>query len=211
MPRALGMLRPFVSTFTLGAIALAAAGCATTSGAEARHVPRTGLKAADYYPLGEGWKWAYDLEKDGEKILATYSVIERTPGGATVLTGMERLGYAVTPDGIAQAEDGVVGDYVLKNPIAKGASWPVAGGTARILSTTDEITVEAGHYYDCAVIEVTRDDPPRISRTTFAPDVGPVALEYQVQDGGKFVVTARARLRSVTKPGDDPFAAPRTP
>jgi len=49
---------------------------------------------------------------------------------------------------------------------------------------------------------VTRTDPVRITRTTFAPDVGPVALEMQVQDGARFLTTTRARLRAVTRPTD---------
>ena len=213
MPRALGSGRLWVLAFALAApaVGVAGAGCATTAPGQAKHIPRVGLTAADYYPLGEGWKWAYDLEKDGQKILATYAVIERTPTGATVLAGMERLSYVLTPDGIAQSDDSTVGDFVLKNPIAKGATWPVADGMAQVVSTTEEVTVDAGHFYDCAIVEVTRSDPARIARTTFAPDVGPVAIEYQVQDGGKYVVTTRARLRSVTKPGDDPFGAGRAP
>lgn len=196
----------------LGSYALSAAsGCATGGSGGGTHVPRTGLKAADYYPLAQGWKWAYDLDKDGQKILAVYAVVESTPEGATILAGAERLSYAVTPDGIAQADSSGVGDYVLKNPLTKGASWPVEGGTAHVVSTTEEITVDAGHFYDCAIVEVTRTDPPRIARTTFAPDIGPVALEFQVQDGGKYVVTTRARLRSVTKPGDDLFGASKGP
>jgi hypothetical protein len=99
----------------------------------------------------------------------------------------------------------VLGD--LRNPIAKDATWPVAGGTARVVSTTEEVTVDAGHFYDCAVVEVTRSDPPRLARTIFAPDVGPVVIEVQVQQDGKYVVATRASLRSATKPGDDPFAA----
>jgi hypothetical protein len=57
------------------------------------------------------------------------------------------------------------------------------------------------------VVEVTRTDPARVTRTVFAPDLGPVALEMQVQEGAKFVTKARARLRAVTKPGD-PLAMP---
>jgi hypothetical protein len=181
------------------------ASCATSGEAPIKHVPRTGLVAADYYPLAEGWKWAYDLEKDGDKMLAVYAVTERNADGATIQAGTERLDYAVTPEGIAQSDSGGVGDYVLKNPLTKGATWPVAGGTALVVSTTEEVTVDAGHFYDCAVVEVTRTDPPRLARTTFAPDVGPIAIELQVQEGGKYVVKTRARLRSVTKPGDDPF------
>jgi hypothetical protein len=77
-----------------------------------------------------------------------------------------------------------------------------------VISTDEEITVDAGHFYDCALIEVVKADPPRITRTTFAPDIGPVTLEQQVQqEGGKYGVTTRARLRSITKPGEDLFGA----
>jgi hypothetical protein len=204
MPRSLAFVRvPSVIGLVLGG-ALAAAGCAT-GGAASAHVPRTGLTAADYYPLAEGWKWAYDLERDGQKLLAIYSVMERTTDGATILAGTEKLSYAVTPEGVAQMDSRGVGDFIIKNPLSKGATWPVAGGTARVVSTTDELTVDAGHFYDCAVVEVTREDPPRLARTIFAPDVGPISIEVQVQENGKYVVTTRALLRSLTKPGDDPF------
>jgi hypothetical protein len=208
MPRSLSFPRAF--ELALAALLLDGFGCATTDTGAAQHVPRVGLTAADYYPLAEGWKWAYDLEKDGEKILGIYAVVERTAAGATILAGTEKLTYSVTPQGIAQMDSGGVGDYVLKNPLTKDATWPVSGGTARVVSTTAEVTVEAGHFYDCAIVEVTRADPPRLVRTTFAPDVGPIAIEVQVQENGKYVVTTRARLRSATKPGDDPFG-PRKP
>jgi hypothetical protein len=193
-------------SLALGLVLSLGASCATTD-AGVKHVPRTGLQAADYYPVAQGWKWAYDLERDGEKMLAIYSVIERTGDGATIATGDERLTYAVTPQGLAKMDAKGVGDFVLKNPIAKDATWAVEGGTARVVSTTDEVTVDAGHFYDCAVVEVTRTDPPRVARTIFAPDVGPVVIEVQVQQAGKYVVATRARLRSATKPGEDPFAA----
>jgi hypothetical protein len=198
----------------IGALtALVATGCASTGAGQAPHVPRTGLKAGDFYPLTEGWKWAYDLDKDGQKILAVYSVVDRMPDVATVRTGEENLTYTIAADGIAQRDSLSVGDYILKDPITKDATWPVAGGTAKVLSTTEELTTDAGHFYDCAVIEVTRTDPPRVVRTTFAPDGGPVAIEVQVQDAGKMIVTTRARLRSVTRPGEDPFglAKPKAP
>jgi hypothetical protein len=195
------------------ALSLVTTACASTGSGPAPHVPRTGLKAADFYPLAEGWKWAYDLEKDGQKILAVYAVVERTSDRATVRTGEESLDYAIAPDGIAQRDTLGVGDYILKDPIQKDATWPVASGTAKVLSTTEELTGDAGHFYDCAVVEVTRADPPRVVRTTFAPDIGPVAIEVQIQDAGKMIVTTRARLRSVTRPGEDPFglAKPKAP
>jgi hypothetical protein len=189
----------------IAASAFLAAGCASSSSGPPARVPRTGLAAADYYPLIQGFKWAYDLERDGEKILATYSVVESNAQGATILAGNERLSYKTSLDGIAQLDGSGEGDFILKNPIAKGAKWAVAGGSAQIVSTTDEVKTEAGQFYDCAVVEVTRTDPPRLARTTFAPDVGPVALEVQVEENGKYVVKTRARLRAITRPGEDLF------
>jgi hypothetical protein len=183
-----------------------AAGCATSAGATAAPVRRTNLTAADFYPLAPGWKWAYDLEKDGQKILAVYAVLERTGDTAVVQAGEERLTYAVTPEGIAQKEGGTVGDYVIRNPVTLGSVWPVAGGSAKVISVGQDVTVEAGRFTDCAIVEVTRADPVRIARTTFAPDVGWIVLEVQVQQGsGAFVTTTRAMLRGLTKPGQDLF------
>jgi hypothetical protein len=199
------MAHPQSSRSLVGLALVLLAGCATTEGGAGKHVPRTGLQAADYFPLAEGWKWAYDLEKDGDKILGIYAVVERNAQGATIMAGPEKLTYAVSPEGMAQMDANGVGDFVLKNPIKKDATWPVSGGTARVVSTTEEVTVDAGHFYDCAVVEVTRADPPRIARTIFAPDVGPVVIEVQVQENGKYVVATRARLRSLTKPGEDLF------
>ena len=187
-------------------LALAAAGgCASAGTGASNGGPGRNLTATDYYPLAPGWKWAYDLEKDGEKILAVYSVLERTGDTAIVQAAGDRLAYAITPEGIAQRDGATVGDYVIKNPVVVGTEWRVAGGTAKVVAVSNDVTVEAGHFTGCAVIEVTRSDPVRIARTTFAPDIGPVALEFQVQDGTRFVTSTRASLRSVTKPGEDLF------
>jgi hypothetical protein len=198
------MMRPRQLELAVLAALLGAGGCAT-GGAGSGGAHRQNLTASDYYPLAPGWKWAYDLEKDGQKILVVYSALERTGDIAIVQAGEDRLVYSVTPLGIAQRDGASVGDYVLKNPVTVGAEWPVVGGTAKVVATAQDVTVEAGRFSDCAVVEVTRTDPVRIARTTFAPDVGWIALELTVQDGPRFVTVTRARLRSVTKPGEDLF------
>jgi hypothetical protein len=88
-----------------------------------------------------------------------------------------------------------------------GAGWAVAGGRAKIVSVDQEVNIESlGRLGGCVVVEVAREEPSRITRTTFAPDLGPVALELQVLTGQKYVTTTRAQLRAVTRPGDaDPF------
>jgi hypothetical protein len=181
-------------------------GCATTPPPPAGVAPRANLTARDYYPLTGGWKWAYDLEREGTTMLATYAVLESSGDVAVVQTGDDKLLYAVTPDGIAQKEGAVIGDYVIKNPVAVGTEWPVEGGRAKIVSVTEEFKLEPfGRLLGCVRVEATRSNPTRVTSTTFAPDIGPVALEVSIQDGQKFVTTTRAKLRAVTKPGQDVF------
>jgi hypothetical protein len=189
----------------LGLVAVGAAGCAT-SPASSASAPAKGRMASDFYPLDAGWKWAYDLDRQGEHMLAVYAVLERTPDAAIVQAGDQRMEYAVTAAGIAQKEGTIVGDFVLKNPIAPGAEWPVMAGKAKITSVSETVHGPSGDYTDCVVVEVLRTDPTRLSRTTFAPGVGPVVIEVQVQSQGRFETTMRASLRGATKPGQDPLA-----
>lgn len=202
------MRSPFAVAVLAGVVGI---GCATTGGTTNDIKPRANLTAADYYPLAPGWKWAYDVEKDGMNILATYAVLERNGDTAVVQAGDERLTYAVSPEGIAQKDGGMLGDFVIKNPVQVGAEWAVAGGRAHIASVTADFKLDSGeHYLGCLVVEVTRTDPVRVTRTTFAPDLGPVLLEMQVQEGSapgqgqRFTTVTRARLRAVTRPDSAP-------
>ena len=197
-----------IAVVRLLAVALAGAGaaCATTApagGSEAR--PARNLVAADLYPLDVGWKWAYDVQKDGQSMLALYAVLERTAGAALVQAGEENLTYAVSAEGVAQKDGPVVGDFVIKNPIQVGAEWPVVGGRARIAAVAQSVTVTAGKFDDCVVVEARRTDPARVVRTTFAPGTGPVIIELQIQVAGELTTVTRATLRAVTKPGQDPL------
>ncbi len=186
------------------------AGCASTSPPAAGPVNKARL-ASDYYPMDAGWKWAYDLERQGEHMLAVYAVLERTPDAVIVQAGTERIEYAVTAQGVAQKEGVSVGDFVLKNPIVLGAEWNVFAGKAKITSVTEAVSGPSGEYRDCVVVETLRSDPTRLSRTTYAPGVGPIAIEVQVQSQGRFVTTMRASLRGATKPGQDPLALASVP
>src|SRR5213592_2747442 len=69
--------------FLLGGVLALALGCASApSSSPSGPAARRPESAADYYPLEPGWKWAYDLERNGEHMLAVYQVLERLPDGA---------------------------------------------------------------------------------------------------------------------------------
>jgi hypothetical protein len=185
---------------------LLALGCASSGVADTPAAPAAPLTAAAYYPLQAGWKWSYDIEKDGQHILSFYSVMERIGDSVIVQAGEDRLLYAITPQGIARREGAALGDFLIKDPIAAGASWPVAQGQAQIVSIAQQLTVPAGTFAGCVVVQESRTEPTRIVRTTYAPRVGPIMVELQVQEGGKFITTTRATLRGVNRPGQDPLA-----
>lgn len=192
----------------LAATLAALAGCASTPTPPATPGVPPPENAADYYPLASGWRWAYEIqEQGGETVLATFAVLERMMDTAIVASGESRITYAVLPEGIARREGMEVGDFILKSPIRKGAEWSLAGGRARVVAVGETVTTDGGTFTNCATIEENRSNPDRVSRTTYAAGVGPVALEQQVHDPGtgRFVVQTRARLRGVTRPGEDPL------
>jgi hypothetical protein len=198
-------MRPLGTTAIVLAAALA--GCSSTRTAERTQASPPPEEAQAYYPLEAGWRWAYDLEKGDERILATYTVSEVVGDTAIVTGGEERLLYAVLPEGVARKEGLSVGDFILRSPIRNGAEWPVTGGKARVTAVGKTVTVPAGDFENCAVVEEVRTSPDRVLRTTYAAGVGPVLLEYQVHDGAsdRFEVALRATLRGVTRPGEDPL------
>ena len=187
--------------------------CATTQKGSAGTPPPE--QAAAYFPLAPGWKWAYEIERGGEKMLATYAVLQQIGDTVIVQAGEERNGYAILPEGIARRESLNPGDFILKTPIRAGATWPLAGGTAKVVSVGDTVTLPAGSYANCAVVEEVRTNPDRVLRTTYAAGVGPISLEYQVSnpETRKFDVVLRARLLGLTRPGEDPLGneAPVSP
>jgi hypothetical protein len=166
--------------------------------------------ARHYYPLDRGWRWAYDIEKAGDHILAIYAVVERQGETAVLQAGEERIVYAVLPDGIARrapSKDSPDGDFLLKSPLRAGARWSIdGGGTATVARAGHTVTVPAGTYANCVVVEESRVEPARLVRTTYAPGVGPVNVEYLVHDAGtgKFETALRASMRGATPPGAEP-------
>ncbi len=189
-------------------------GCLVSLGACATAAPPGPQKAAEpprdasaYYPLEPGWKWAYDVEQDGEAILATYAVVSREGDRVTVTGGQQVVDYVVKPDGILRPQmDGKDGDYVLRAPLSAQAKWPVRGGQAKVVGWNQPIETPAGRFDGCLTVEEVRDNPDRRTRTTYAPGVGPIRIEFEAMDVGGLHST-KAVLRGYTRPGQDPLAS----
>jgi hypothetical protein len=185
-------------------------GCATapaTPGSNAGPPPED---ATAYYPFVSGFRWAYDVEREGETILATTSVVTRTADTAIVQAGDQKISYALLPDGIARRDGLRTSDYLLRTPIRPGASWPIEGGQAKVATVGKVFTTPNTSFPNCATIEEDRTNPQRITRTVYCAGVGPVSVEIQVHDplSGVFKTEMKATLLGVTRPGEDPLGPP---
>ncbi|HTY28525.1 MAG TPA: hypothetical protein VMD51_10355 [Mycobacterium sp.] len=176
-------------------------GCATAA-APSSALSVGGNESLDYYPLFPSWGWAFEVERDGDKVLAPYAVVERTAEVAVVRNGDERIAYAILPDGIARRENGSTGDFLVRSPLRKGSSWPLGAGQAKVVDTGLTITLPSGTYRDCAVVEETRRDPERVTRTSYCRGTGPVEMEMRVFDPRTKALEpfAHARILAVTRP-----------
>lgn len=176
--------------------------------------PPAPVDAREYYPLDVGWRWAYDVQRGRENILAIYAVRKREAGEAVLEAGNETIVYEVTPAGIARAtpsseaqkREGAA-DFLLRSPVAPGARWPITEGWAAVVAVGQTVDVPAGKFANCITIEETRAGPRRLVRTTYAPGVGPVTIESQVEspEQGRYETTLRAALRGFTRPGQNPL------
>jgi len=182
-------------------LAMAASACATARTSSSAASP-TGNPALDYYPLLPHWGWAYDVESEGRKVLALYSVVERRGNVALVKNGDDRIEYLIQSDGIARSEGSLPGDYLVKLPVHVGTTWPVSSGQATVVDAGREVSLPSGTYGDCAVVEEVRGQPNRVTRTTYCKGVGPVLIEMRVFNPMKtdFETIVRATLLSVTRP-----------
>jgi len=97
------------------------AGCATAPAGPPQSGPPP-EEAAAYYPFSAGWKWAYNVERDGQTMLATTAVGERSGDTVIVQSGDQRLSYALGAEGISRREGLRTTDFLLRNPIRAGTT-----------------------------------------------------------------------------------------
>ena len=148
-----------------------------TSNSKVSYTSGTALER--FFPLVDGMIYHYLTENEMGQPGLLIARAGRTgnSGGQLVFpTGSRRFEYA--PDGITVSVEGTPA-YVLKQPLAVGATWRGEhGGTTRVLSTTATVDVPQGHYDGCVqTLEERGGDRPVKYATTFCPGIGVVLLE----------------------------------
>lgn len=142
------------------------------------------------YPLRAGSVWTYDVETgDGPPTLAITRVTARKESEVEVSSGGAPIRYALRDGGLYRPDRGT---FLLKPPIRKGASWDAGhGATSEVTDVDKRVATPAGEFSGCVEVRESGGDTPKIVRTVFCPDVGPVELESSM---GLAVTGATARV-----------------
>lgn len=154
----------------------AACGGAPATGAAAKRDP---LAPTTLYPLVAGAAWSYDVDTGQElPTLAITKVTNILGSRVEVSSGSEPVAYEVSEEGIFRPGSKT---WLLKAPIAVGANWPSSSGmTATVTSITEVVDVPAGHFTACVRVEERGGDRGQVVTTVYCPEVGPVALDSQM-------------------------------
>lgn len=179
-----------------GCVLVAVAACATPGRAPSSSETPLWKRL---YPLEVGRSWTFQVKRPGGETTTTVTRVAAVEDGAVVMvSGDVSYRYVLRDDGLWRPSQQA---YLLKAPIEEGASWPGAvGGTVKVLSTDETVTVPAGTYAHCVVVEENVPEARLVQRHTFCPDVGPVRLEQYA--GGALLAEARLVTFGHIVPGD---------
>jgi hypothetical protein len=171
-----------------GAMLFALAGCGGSGAAppawlapsaEGRKDVASGSALERFFPLVDGMIYHYVTESElGMQglLIARVARTDEKLGELRFPAGVKRFRFV--PDGVLlEANFGPV--YLLKDPLAVGASWRGEhGGVTRVLTTSAAVDVPAGHFDGCVqTLEERSGDRPVRYATTYCPAVGVVMLE----------------------------------
>lgn len=177
------------------ALGLALAGCAHSGRDGGSAAPRR--TAADYYPLGIGNRWVYEINGRSDRTV-TVEILRQDSDGFFV----DSQGGQLRADafGIRDPKR-----YLLRDPLEQGRTWTniVSVSSAEryaISSVGTPCEAPAGKFEDCVQVEAkNRVDAnvTLVNRQTYAPGVGLVRVQVLARhSNGKEVPQTWLDLRS---------------
>ena len=137
---------------------------------------------AKYYPLAVGNRWVYrtTYHDTGEVKIHEDKIVHRFENSYQLSSGVHivhiRNNSFMDPSGV-----------ILTYPIEEGYSWKLSGKKARYTSVDKTVVVPAGTFHHCleVLIEERRDGALFFGTIDYAPNVGPVRMEYVKIEGGE--------------------------
>jgi len=170
---------------------------------------RNTQRAVNYFPLEVGARWIYQvLRNGGARGQVSVKVTDRTdsPDGTTYSLTYEDsslprdeqddepIEYSVRREGVYCEK---CPGFVLRDPLVVGREWQSGGDSTRpevskVIAVTETVTVGQTRYDNCVVVRASDLQARQHVVTTYAPNVGPVVVEYENNRG---VVERREELQ----------------
>ncbi len=148
-----------------------------------------------YLPLENDTVFAYETESEGSSDRGFFVMHVTRPreGRADLTMGQKVRRLELVPEGIRLTEGG----FLLKAPVAEGASWRGTDSTIRVVTLARQISVPAGSFTECLETEETSGGAGAGRRVTtvFCPGVGIVLLDVEGVIAGESM-RETARLKS---------------
>jgi hypothetical protein len=175
-------------------------GCATTP-EQRKETASLGPSARDYYPLGLGTRWSYDVNLLGEKRSIEVAIEKLTPEGfALDSTGAQLL---VDAYGVRDQKR-----YLLRNPIEAGTKWTNVVSVSsvehyEILAADQPCEAPAGAWKGCVIVESrnkVEEGKVLVNEMTFAPGVGIVRLSTVLEANGQKIPQSTLALSRFQPP-----------
>lgn len=187
--------RALVRAGVSAALVLACTACAHGEAATA-----SGPLFRRLYPLDAGRSWTFQVARPG--VPGTTTTVTRVDGvdgkRVTLRSATLQYTYEIRVDGIYRLRQGA---YLLRAPISADATWPGPfGGHDRVTAFEKKVTVPAGTFENCVVVDETVPAARIRLVHTFCPGVGPVRL-VQYADGAKVAEGVLAAYGKTAGPG----------
>lgn len=163
---------------------VALAGCTTTTKTTAPSKPE--ITAAEFYPLGIGTTWSYEVKLLGETRMIDVTTLRKNSDGFVE----DSTGAQFLIDGFGVRDQK---RYLLRNPIATGTKWTNVVSVSsveayEITASGQPCDAPAGKWDGCVVVESrnrVEEGTTLVNEMTFAPGVGIVRLSTVLESNGK--------------------------
>lgn len=181
--------------------ALALAACTTTSKATSTGPTQPAQTAGDFYPLGIGTTWTYEVKMLGETRTIDVSTLRKTGEGFVE----DSTGAQFLIDGFGVRDQK---RYLLRNPIAAGTKWTNVVSVSsveayEIIAANQPCDAPAGKWEGCVVVESrnrVEEGTTLVNEMTFAPGVGIVRLSTVLESNGKQIPQSTLALLKFKPP-----------
>ncbi len=159
------------------------AGCATAKAPV--EGPKAERAAAEFYPLGVGNAWTYEVNLLGEKRSVEVKLLREAGGYVEDSTGAQ---LSVDAYGVRDQKR-----YLLRNPVQAGTKWTNVVSVSsvehyEIIGAGQPCDSPAGQFEGCAVVESknrVQEGRVLVNEMTFAPGVGLVRVSTVLEANGK--------------------------